>query len=193
MDAVSEGSAFIIGIQENDGNEGPSGYRRTYLYDEVNYLYTCQVLTEGENLTEAGEYYNRYGLLIVDDQFFTNEGQQGAAELIWTESAHIDQPATPWLGNRVWNKSFATYIDTLTDENGICYMFRYDKKFEDREDYSDFYFVNFNFTPQGEFCNVSIQVNLFQTNGFTVTESIQSLDSQHIANMIAEEYRSVNS
>ena len=193
MNAVSEGSAFIIGIQENDGNEGPGGYRRTYLYDEGNYLYTCQVLAEGENLTEAGEYYNRYGLLIVDDQFFTNEGQQGAAELIWSESAPIDQPDTPWLGNRVWNKSFATYIDTLTDENGTCYMFRYDKKFEDREDYSDFYFVNFNFTPQGEFRNVSIQVNLFQTNGFTVTESIQSLDPQHIGNLIAEEYRSVNS
>jgi len=188
MEAVSNGSCHILSVQENDGNEGPKGYQKNFLYHEGNYLYTSQVLTAGENVTEAGEYYNRYGLLIVDDTFYSNSGFQGNPdEIIWKETAPVD-PEVPWLGNRIWNKSFATYMDTLTDENGTCYMFRYDKPFEDQEDFSDCYFVSFNYTPQGEFRNVKLQVNLFQENGFTVTETIQSMDETHIANIIEAEY-----
>ena len=158
------------------------------MYHNGNYLYTSQVLTEGENLTEAGEYYNRYGLLIVEDAFYSNSGFQGNPEdIVWEETDPTD-PEVPWLGNRIWNKSFVTYMDTLTDENGTCYMFRYDKPYEDRDDFSDCYFVNFNFTPRGEFLNVTLQVNLFQENGFTITETIQSMEEDHVSNIIEAEY-----
>ena len=188
MEAVSNGSCHILSVQENDGNEGPKGYQKNFLYHEGNYLYTSQVLTAGENVTEAGEYYNRYGLLIVEDAFYCNSGFQGNPdEIIWKETAPVD-PEVPWLGNRIWNKSFVTYMDTLTDENGTCYMFRYDKPYEDRDDYSDCYFVNFNFTPRGEFLNVTLQVNLFQENGFTITETIQSMEEDHVSNIIEAEY-----
>lgn len=194
MDAVSNGSCHILAVQENTENEGPSGYERHYYYHEGNYLYTSQVITEGENITEAGAYYNRYALLIEDDRFFSNEGHQGEEEILWSEIDPVEQPDAPWLGNHVWNKSFATYMDTLTDENGVCMMFRYDKKYADQEAYSDCYFVNFNFSPDGAFRNVQITVNLFMENEFTITESIVSMDGESIADTIHSEYlRAANS
>lgn len=188
MDAVSEGGCHIVALQENAGNEGPSGYERNYYYHEGDYFYTNQVLTAGENVTEAGEYHNRYALLIAGDRFFSNEGSKGEGDILWSEIDPVEQPDAPWLGNRVWNKSYATYIDTLTDESGECLMFRYDNKFEDRDDYSDCYFVNFYFSPDGAFRKVQITVNLFLENEFTITESIESMDAQLVADTIHREY-----
>jgi len=189
MDAVSEGSCHIVSLQKNNGYEGPGGYEKTFLYHEGNFLYTNRVLTEGENITEAGAYYNRYALLIVEDEWFTNEGHQGQpGEIVWgTEGVPAD-PESPWLGNRVWNRSFVTYVDTMTDESGTCYMFRYEKPYEDQEGYDDHYFVNFYFDPDGNFLYVTIDVNLFMDNAFTVTESIISMDPETVNAVILEQY-----
>ena len=189
IDAVSEGGCHIIGIQENEGYEGPSGYERNYLYHEGNFLYTNRILTAGENITEVGEYYNRYAMLIFEDEFFTNEGHQGEqGEIVWSSVEPTD-PTFPWLGNRVWNRSFVTYIDTLKDETGTCYMFRYDKPYEDSADYDQHYFVNFNFDSDGNFLNVTLQVNLFRDNEFSITESIASMDPDVVNAEIQKEYQ----
>lgn len=189
MDAVSEGSSHIVSLQKNDGYEGPSGYEKTYHYHEGNFLYTNRVLTEGENITEAGAYYNRYALLIVEDEWFTNEGHQGeSGDIVWSSDGQPADPESPWLGNRVWNRSFATYMDTMTDESGICYMFRYDKPYADDPAYDPHYFVNFWFDTSGNFLKVDIQVNMFKDNGFTVTESIVSLDPEEVMAAIQAEY-----
>ena len=189
MDAVSEGSCHIVSIQKNDGYEGPSGYEKTFYYHEGNFLYTNRVLTEGENITNAGEYYNRFALLIVEDEWFTNEGHQGeTGDIVWGTNGQPADPESPWLGNRVWNRSFATYIDTMEDESGICYMFRYDKPFADDPAYDPHYFVNFYFDHAGNFKKVDIQVNLFRENAFTITESIISMDPENVYQSIMNEY-----
>lgn len=189
MDAVSEGSCHIISLQENGGYEGPSGYEKQYWYHEGNFLYTNRVLTAGENITEAGEYYNRYALLIADDEWFSNEGHQGEpGDIVWAKAEPVD-PESPWLGNRVWNKTFATYIDTMADESGTCYMFRYDRPYKDDVSFDPHYFVNFYFDSNGSFTKVDIQVNLFKDNAFTMTESIASLDPESVYAKIEREYQ----
>jgi len=192
MNAVADGSAHIVSLQKNEGYEGPSGYKRTFAYHEGNFLYTSEVLTEGENITEAGEYYNRYALLIVDDAWFSNEGHQGeTGEIVWEACDPVD-PTAPWLGNRIWVKSFVAYIGTMTDAEGnTVFLWRYDKPYEDREDYEDHYFVNFTFDPEGRFVNVTVQVNLYQDNAFTVTESILSLTPETVNAEIQKEYNRI--
>ena len=189
MDAVSEGSCHIVSLQKNEGYEGPSGYEKTYHYHEGNFLYTNRVLTEGENITEAGAYYNRYALLIVEDEWFSNESHQGQpGDIVWSSEGEPVDPESPWLGNRVWNRTYVTYMDTMTDDSGTCYMFRYDKPYQDEPTYDPHYFVNFYFDDTGKFIKVDIQVNLFQDNGFTVSESIASLDPEIVSAAIQEEY-----
>ena len=68
-------------------------------------------------------------------------------------------------------------------------MFRYDKPYEDRTDYDGHYFVSFNFDADGNFKNVRMQVNLFRENGFTVTESIVSMDPEIVNGEIQREYQ----
>jgi len=147
-------------------------------------------LTEGENVTEAGEYYNRYALLYAENAFFDNQGSQGkSGEIQWVRTQEPETIPTPWMESRVWNKTYVTYIDTLTDSEGECLMFRYDAKYEDREDYADVYWVNFYFDPAGNFKYVKLDVNLFLENAFTVTESIVSLDPETVSAKIDREYK----
>jgi hypothetical protein len=89
----------------------------------------------------------------------------------------------------VWSKSYVTYIDTIEDESGICYMYRVDKMFDDIEGYTDHYFANYYFDTSGNFLNAQFQVNLFQENAFTVTESIVSLDPETVNAEIQKEYQ----
>lgn len=190
MDAVANGSCHILSLQQNEGNEGPSGYARTFLYHDGDFLYTNRILTEGENITEAGEYYNRYALLIVGEDWFSNEGHQGESGAIIWERTESAEPTAPWLGNHVWVKSFVSYMDTMKDAAGnTVYMWRYDKMYEDQEGFADHYFVNFIFDSDGNFINVTIQVNLFMENAFTVTESIVSLEPETVNAEIQKEYQ----
>ena len=55
--------------------------------------------------------------------------------------------------------------------------------------YTPGYFVKFYFDPEGNFINVRLEVNQFQGNDFTVTESIVSLDQETIAAEIDKEYQ----
>lgn len=189
MDTVQEENYHILSQQVRDGNEGPKGYVRMYCSLDGDKLSTHTVLTEGENLTEAGEYYNRLAYLSVGDQFFSNEGHQGeSGEIIWVESEPPEYYTGPWMERFAWKKANVSYIDTMKDVNGECIMFRVDKMYEDLDGYSDFYFVNFYFDTDGNFLNVKLQVNLFQDNGFTVTESIVTLDEASIRAEIDREY-----
>lgn len=190
MEAVANGGCTIVQTEVSNGNEGPSGYERIYHYNDGNLLFTNTVLTEGENITEAGEYYNRYALLYVEDRFFTNEATQGSrGDIQWEEVEPIESIPAPWLGNHVWVKSYVTYMDTLKDENGECLLFRYDRKFEDREELEPNYWVKFFFDPEGNFVKVQIEVNLFLDDAFTITESILSMDPETVNAEIQKEYQ----
>lgn len=190
MDAVANGGCTIVQTEVSNGNEGPSGYERTYHYHDGNLLFTSRILIEGENITEAGEYFSRYALLYAQDRFFTNETTQGAkGDIQWEEVEPIESIPAPWMGNHVWVKSYVTYIDTLKDENGECLMFRYDRKYEDSGEYDPHYWVNFYFDPEGNFVKVQIEVNLFRDDAFTITESIVSMDPETVNDEIQREYK----
>ena len=185
-----DASAQILVERINDSNEGPKGYAAMHYWHEGNWLGIQEVLTEGTNITEAGAYYNRQAYMIVDDRFFTNEGHWGeTGDIQWQESAEYDVSWVPNLTSFVWNKSYVAYIDTMEDERGICYMYRIDKMFDDMEGYTDHYFANYYFDKSGNFLYAQFQVNLFQDNAFTVTESIVSLDPETVNAEIQKEYQ----
>lgn len=190
MNAVAEGGCTILQTETSATNEGPMGYERMYHFYDGSLLYTSTVLTDGENVNEAGEYYNRYALLYTEDNFYDNHGTQGQpGDIQWVSAQEPETIPVPWLASRIWNKTYVTYIDTLSDGNGDCLIFRYDAKYEDQEDYADVYWVNFYFDPMGNFKYVQLDVNLFLDNAFTVTESIVSLDPEAVSAEIDREYK----
>ena len=190
FEAVQNGSFHIKSEQKDTGDEGPSGYSREYYSNNSDMLSIHTVLTEGKNITEAGDYFNRHAYMWVEDQFFSNEGHQGeSGDIVWVEREQPMDYFGPWLESFAWNKAYVAYVDTLTDENGSCMMFRVDKMYEDREDYAQHYFANFYFDPDGNFIQVRLQVNAFLDNEFTVTESIVSLDPETVNEEIQKEYR----
>lgn len=191
FDALQDdASAQILVERINDSNEGPKGYSTMHYWHEGNWMGIQETLTEGTNTTESGAYYNRQAYMIVDDKIYCNEGHWGeSGDIQWHEGAENEVAWEPKLISFVWNKSYVTYIDTIEDENGICYMYRIDKMFDDIEGYTDHYFANFYFDNSGSFLNAQFQVNLFQENAFTSTETIISLDPETVNAEIQAEYQ----
>ena len=194
MDAIADGSSGILQKQIQDSNEGPKAYERKYYFHDGNLLHTSTMLPEGVNQTEAGDYYNRYAFLYVNEEAYDNTGHQGEpGDIIWSSAQIPDVFPTPWLGNHIWNKSYVTYIDTMEVEEGECLMFRYDAMYADIEGYAPVYWVNFYFDHNGRFLYVSMDVNLFQNNAFTITESILTMDPAAVEAEIHKEYqRAIN-
>lgn len=189
MDAVQSGAYLVHQEQTNSGNEGPSGYVTQYYWNDGDWMRITEMILEGTNLTDAGEYYNRQASLYVNDTFYSNAGHWGEqGEISWVKDDPIDME-DPWLACFLFIRHNITYLDTLTDADGTCYMFRADVYYEDAEGYAPCYFVNFYFDPEGNFINVRLEVNQFQDNAFTVTESIVSLDQETIAAEIDKEYQ----
>ena len=68
-------------------------------------------------------------------------------------------------------------------------MLRVDEKYIDSDEYAPHYFVDFAFTPEGDFVSVRLSVNLFQDNQQTITEALITLDPQSVNAEIQKEYR----
>lgn len=195
FDAVQSGAYQIQVRQENAGNEGPKAYLTTYFDDGENWLRLHEVLPEGTNQTENGDYYNRMAHLSHKGFHYSNDGHWGEPGTIqWAAITQKDMEEakagrSSMLASFRWDRSNLAYVDTLTDENGQCMMFRVDKKYADDPDYTDHYFVNFYFDTEGNFKEAKLQVNLYQENEFTVTESIVTLDTEEVAAQIDSYYR----
>ena len=189
MDAVQNGSYQISQVQVNAGNEGPRGYARQFYASNGDWLMISEMVLEGINITDAGEYKNRQAWLYANDRFFTNEGNWSSEELVWTEKEPDYEGNGPWLDSFYFVKHYVTYMDTLTNEAGESYQFRVDAPFEDREDATSYYFVSFDFDSEGNFLSVYLQINPAQDNAYTLTESILSLDEQEITAEINREYQ----
>ena len=177
MDAVQSGSYHIVTEFQYDNNPTNNFSMEYYSSDELGWL---RIITN--SLSE------RHAALQVGNREFTNIGNWSADELIWAEGESANS-FEPWLVSIYLVKHNFTYIDTLTDADGVCCMLRMDVYFADAEGYDPYYFVNFYFDPDGNFQKVQLQVNLFQDDAFTVTESIVSLDNESIAAKINEEYQ----
>ena len=160
-------------------NTPEKNYIETFCYDsEIGFL---RVTATADGLNHAQLY--------AGDCYYTNAGSETSPEPIWVEWEAPSEFSGPWLGGFYFIRHYVTYMDTLTDADGTCYMFRADMYYEDAEGYSPNYFVNFYFDPEGNFINVRLEVNQFQDNAFTVTESIVSLDQETIAAEINKEYQ----
>lgn len=184
MDTVQNSSYHIASQWTNDGGNAALNDRSSTQF----YQHDGNTLSITEIPEDGG--LSIHGHLAVEDVHYDNQGNGWSEDgkPLWKEETH-HQDFAPWLDSFVWVKSHVAYIDTMTDESGTCYMYRIDFPYEAREDYDDHYFVNFYFDSQGSFRYVSIQVNLFRSNAFTVTESILSLEEWKISAVISGEYR----
>lgn len=182
-DEIQNGTYKIISRQVNAGNEGPKGYERIYLRNNGDWLSVTNVLTEGENIADGMEYSVTKSSLCANGKRFGYTGTE------WVEIENDENSRMPWLADFVWDDTVVTYMDTLKDDNGECVMLRVDEKYVDSDEFDPHYFLFFNFTPDGSFVNVELQVNLFKENEFTITESIVSLDPEAINAEIQKEYQ----
>jgi len=164
-------------VQDKGANSsGLSIYEHTYWQHGGDWMHIRNTLSK------TAEDYSRYAALCIGEQFYTNQGhERDGGDLTWVEADPIDTIPQPWLARFVWVKANVTYMDTLPDPNGHIIVYRIDKKYEDREDYSDFYYAAFLFDSEDRFQSVTLDVNLYQDTAFAATESIVSLDPESVA------------
>ena len=177
MDSAQDGSVHIRTDCEFQNTPGDNYIEDFYYGNELGML---KIIHTAGSETHAELYANH--------RYFTNEGNWTGSELIWKEQSGYEG-SDPWLGSFYFIKHYVTYMDTLTDEAGESCMFRVDAPFEDREEATPYYFVNFDFDKQGNFLRVCLQINPVQDNAYTLTESIVSRDEQEIASKIDREYQ----
>lgn len=189
LDMVQSGSCQIA-LEQVSGSTDLLWSVSNYYQHEGNWLKLVDVDPATEDIVDGEEYSVRMAFMDINGDRYSNEGLFGKAysEIQWTEGGSFDDHVKPWLANFQWNEN-VVYMDTLTEENGRCVMLRVDEHFAGREDYAPHYFVNFYFDPEGNFRNVQLQVNLFQENEFTVTESIVSMDAETANREIQEAYQ----
>ncbi len=188
--AVQNDASWQIMVEEQYAEgANPSGYTTDYLWHDDTYLGIRRMLVNGEE-TRDGEFYSRQACLVYGDACFTNEGHwTEPGDIQWTQTETLDTVDKPHLARFVWVKAHVTYVDTVETEEGVCYKYRINKKFQDTEDGADYYFADYYFDEDGKFLKVVYQFNPNQDNAYTVTESIVSLDPDVVSAEIEKEYR----
>ena len=188
LEAVQSGSCQIA-VTDSRGNSRWS--TANYYQSNGNWLKVIDVDPESVNIVDGEQYSLRMAYMAANGGRYSNEGNWGKAytDIVWrADDQTFDDGVKPWLASFQWNDAVA-YMDTLTDDNGICVMLRVDQKYKDSGDYDPHYFVNFNFDPAGSFVNVTLQVNLFREDELTIKESVVSLDQGSISAEIDKEYQ----
>ena len=188
LEAVQSGSCQIA-VTDSRGNSRWS--TANYYQSNENWLKVIDVDPESVNIVDGEQYSLRMAYMAANGGRYSNEGNWGKAytDIVWrADDQTFDDGVKPWLASFQWNDAVA-YMDTLTDDNGMCVMLRVDQKYKDPGDYDPHYFVDFNFDQAGSFVNVTLQVNLFREDDLTVKESIVSLDQGSIPAEIDKEYQ----
>ena len=126
--------------------------------------------------------------LYVNDRYYTNAGSETSPEPIWVESEAPSEFSAPWLGNFNFIRHYVTYMDTLSDGEKTSYLFQINALFEDTPDAADHYFATFRFDADGDFIDVSLQINPVRDDAYTLTQSIVTTDPQPIAAQLNGEY-----
>ena len=194
LTAVQNGSHWLSCVRSDEGKAVLSrGTMIEYLRNRENWLIIQTQPEGGDNGTTV---YKKAGFLHYNGTFYDNElvdGISGAMDehgnVQWAKST-ATEVYIPWLASFRWTKEAVSYMDTLQDEAGECIMYRVDQKYFDADNQTEHYFVNFRFDPEGNFICAEIQVNPFQDNAFTETESIVSMDSEAVFAEIYKEYQS---
>lgn len=175
MDAVQSGSYHITAQSHYNTDTANRDTSTEYFYSDGDWLRITH-----NSLSE------RHAALSANDRLFTSRGEE---DLIWTEDTSAGDYEDPWLGSFLFIRHNVTYMDTLTDTEGECVMYRCDVYYNDTAGYPPDYFVRFYFDPDGNFIKVQIEVDMLQDDDLIVTESIVSLDTEAIAAEIQKEYQ----
>lgn len=191
IEAVQSGTCHIAAEQSGAGDSESHWSTANYYQDNGNWLKIVDVDPEPVNIVDGEQYSLRMAFMAANDAHYSNEGNWGKAytDIDWREdNLTFNDSVKPWLASFQWGDAVA-YMDTLTDENGECVMLRVDEAYKDSDEYDPHYFVYFNFDPDGNFVSAYLQVNLFRDNGFTITESIVSMDPETVSGEIQREYQ----
>lgn len=161
-----------------------SFYSHTYWQHGSDWMHIRKTLTKA-----FANDYRKEASLCFGAHYFTNQGHEtDMSAITWEESSPIDPIPQPWLARFYWAKANITYMDMLYDTQGCSILYRINKSYEDLDGYADHYFASFNFDSQWQFQGVTLNVNQYQDNAFTVSESIVSLDDESVALDIYAQY-----
>ena len=178
--AFAKAQAVMMGLQDVPAliqtecryqNTPEKDYIETFCYDsEIGFL---RITTTADGLDHAQLY--------VNDRYYTNAGSETNPEPIWIEAEAPSEWSTPWLGSFNFIRHYVTYVDTLSDGEKTSYLFQINALFEDTPDAADHYFATFRFDAEGNFIDVSLQINPVRDDAYTLIQSIVTTDPQVIA------------
>ena len=189
FDTVRSGSYLIQAEQKNAGNEGPSGYLTTYFSDGENWLQIHEVLVEGTNQTEAGDYYNRMAHLSHKGFYYSNDGhwnERGAIQwdaITREQMEEVKAGRTSRLATMNWEEVNVTNLLVTGDDKGwwlSCLV--------EEPDGSE-YTAKFRFDYQDNFYEAVFDFQDGQKDAYTVTESVVTLNPEEVAEQIESYYR----
>ena len=183
LEAVQSGSYKIVTRQTSGRNESAVSYEQTYSRNDRDWLSITNVLPMGADFNDAVEYAATKSTLYAKGQRFQGAGSK------WVLSGKQEDTRLPWLADFAWDDKLISYQGTMEDSGEVFIMLRVDEKYIDSDEYAPHYFVDFAFTPEGDFVSARISVNLFQDNQQTITESLITLDPQSVNAEIQKEYR----
>ena len=186
LNAIQSGSCHLL-IQRSATGDRLRPWSVTNFYqDGENWLVLTEIAPESAAIAQEQQLPLKTGRMVVNGTVYTSQGGT------WEQDGNRDTDIEmPWLASFQWDDS-VTYQHTLTDENGTVVMLRIDKPYIDSPEYPSFYFLNFQFDPQGSFINIHLQNDLFGEHQLDIVESIVSLDQELVGETIEEEYGNVD-
>ena len=186
LNAIRSGSCHLL-IQRSATGDRLRPWSVTNFYqDGENRLVLTEIAPESAAIAQEQQLPLKTGRMVVNGTVYTSQG--GTWEQDGSRDTDIEMP---WLASFQWDDS-VTYQHTLTDETGTVVMLRIDKPYIDSPEYPSFYFLNFQFDPQGSFINIHLQNDLFGEHQLDIVESIVSLDQESAREAIEEEYGNVD-
>ena len=187
LNAIQSGSCHLLIQRSATGDTHQPWSVTNYYQDGENRLVLTEIAPESAAIAQEQQLPLKTGRMIVNGTVFTSQGGT------WEQDGSRDSDTEmPWLASFQWEDA-VTYVDTLTDETGTVVMLRMDKPYIDSPEYPSFYFLNFQFDPQGSFINIHLQNDLFGEHQLDIVESIVSLDQELVGERIREEYGNVGS
>lgn len=186
LNAIQSGSCHLLIQRSATGDTHQPWSVTNYYQDGENRLVLTEIAPESAAMAQEQQFPLKTGRMVVNGTVYTSQGGT------WEQDGNRDTDIEmPWLASFQWDDS-VTYQHTLTDENGTVVMLRIDKPYIDSPEYPSFYFLNFQFDPQGSFINIHLQNDLFGEHQLDIVESIVSLDQELVGETIEEEYGNVD-
>ena len=176
MDLAQSSSAIWIRTSCHYGNTPEKDYVEDFYYDKDIGFMRFRVNTDGSTTAE-----------LYDDDYYTAAGAVGDTALSWAPARAPETIALPWLSSFNFVKRYVSYGDPLNAEEGVGYLFRANVPFSEEADTAPVYWPSFFFDAEGNFKEVTLQINAAMDNSYTLAESIVSTDRAEISGKLRDE------